>query len=153
MSDCSPQECFRIISKWESYTVEKPYVDFFIAAPGLPSCSQLTDQEAEQHVAAAVKNHNENESVEEVNCQDCVCVRYESPRSPLPLTRRVEKRRIGWTTSANCIYLVDFTVSIRETVIPVGFCRPDKSHRPIVELPARKTPQARTIPGDIARPR
>ncbi len=146
MPDCG-QECFRIVTKWESYTVERPYGEFFTGA----GCPKLSDEEAAERVAAAVRYHNDHESVEEPPCQGCKCVRYEIPGPARPLVRRIETRYVAWETDNNkCTYKVSFTVAIAETVIPIGFCRPDKSGKQTPKPLAKETPHAATVPGDIA---
>jgi hypothetical protein len=135
------------VTKWEGYTVDKPYGEFFTGA----GCPKLTDDEGAEHVAAAVRYHNEHESVEEPPCQGCKCVRYEVPGPARPLTRRIETRYVAWETNNRaCIYKVNFTVVVAETVIPIGFCRPDKSGRQVSEPLAKETPHVTPLPGDTA---
>jgi hypothetical protein len=117
MPNCG-DECYRIVTKWESYTVETPLLQ-------PPGCPTLSDQEAEDHVADEVKNHNKNHSVEEPPCLGgCNCMRYEEPQKPVPLKRRNERKRVMWIDPATgCVYVVYFTVSVHETRTALGICR------------------------------
>jgi len=115
------------------------------------SCCDSLAARAAEHVAAAVRYHNEHESVEEPPCQGCTCMPYEVLGPARSLRRRIEERYVAWQTDDNkCIYKVDFIVSIAETVIPRGFCRPDRSGKEAPEPPSKEIPHVATPPGDTA---
>jgi hypothetical protein len=136
LPDCG-QECFLIETKYESYTVDKPLLPpqsliTFTPLPGYSHesirhrlCPDLTDAEAEERVAEEVRKHNRDHSIQRPSCpQGCKCVPYETPQAPVPLKSRPERKKVEWT-AGYCLYVVYFTVSVKETRTAVGFCRPE----------------------------
>ncbi len=109
------QECVRIISRWGGWNREPTMHD--------PDCPPLTDDEAQDHVANEVLNHNNNHSIQEPGCGECECVPYASPQSGRPLRPRVERHRVQFVKD-HCVYVIYFTVTVHYEVIPLGFCLP-----------------------------
>jgi hypothetical protein len=160
-------ECFRIMTKWESYTVDSPaiLVSQTLGPPLAPVCPPLlTDQEAADEVAKWYKAHKD--SVEETSCsgdcasgQICQCIPYVPPQSGRPLAPSTEKVCFPVTKpngQGYCTYLVCFSVYVQETVFPIGFCRcRNASPQPKIPIPpVGKTPgtpvKAQTLPPDTA---
>lgn len=147
MSNCMcMQECYRVVTQWESYTVDGP-----ISPPtpiGLVThpCQPLTDQEAADQVSQVVVANKY--SVQEPCCPDgCICIPYEPALPPRRLAPRNVKLCIPVLIpngpSGFCVYSVCFTVHIQETVFPVGFCRPDLSPQPKAPPPPKIEPPPR----------
>lgn len=166
MASCS-QECFRVVTHWESYTVDGP-ISSGIAlgadpATGVPpACPPLSDRVAEEWVARFVEAGRY--AVEEPACPEgCTCKKYETPPPPRRLAPENEKKCIQVVIPNSvgfCLYVVCFTVHSQSTVFPVGICRPNGLARPRRAIPLPPDlepvvhPRVVDIPGEgIAPPR
>jgi len=132
MADCR-HECFRVVTQIASYTYD-PSAIKWKSSSVVGWCPRLSDQEIADEVAKWVSLFRV--SVQEPSCCDkgCICVPYDKPQRPRELKPRnvdlcIDFSRVFSRTNM-CIYTICITAQIRETVTPIGLCRPVKLPMP-----------------------
>lgn len=136
-------ECVKIVTTLGAYTVDGP-ISFIGSLPGFAAnkCPQEpTDQEVADAVAGYIVANRQ--TAEEPQCcpEGCTCRHYTDPADlkPRPLAPFNAKRCIEVLTQGPnavvCMYKVCFTVHVKQTVYPLGFCVKSESEPEVPDEP------------------
>jgi len=117
MADCGG-ECYQIVTEITSYNIDNQRSD----------CPGNWEREIADYVAAWIRAHGR--TVTDYGCGECLCVPWAERQAPIPLAPRNVTTRLQWVGTGaapgggRCIYVAVVTYQIKESKVPIGWCRP-----------------------------